>query len=280
SRVFLPKIGWVNFRKSREILGKAKNVTVSKKGQHWFVSVQVEQEVDAPKHGSSSIVGGDLGVKRFLTLSDNTVINPIDTDKQTARIKELQRKLAKKVKFSNNWKKAKEKITQLHSKISNIRHDRLHKISTSLSKSHAIIVLEDLKIKNMTKSSKGNTEVHGKMVKQKSGLNRVILNQGWGMFKDMLKYKQGWRGGDGLFVDPKYTCQTCPDCSHKSKDNRLTQAHFECVSCGYTNNADLVGALNVLARGHRALACGEMNISSLVEAGTSFVSDHKAPILN
>ena len=280
SRVFLPKIGWVNFRKSREILGKAKNVTVSKKGQHWFVSVQVEQEVEAPKHGSSSIVGGDLGVKRFLTLSDNTVINPIDTDKQTARIKELQRKLAKKVKFSNNWKKAKEKITQLHSKISNIRHDRLHKISTSLSKSHAIIVLEDLKIKNMTKSSKGNTEVHGKMVKQKSGLNRVILNQGWGMFKDMLKYKQGWRGGDVLFVDPKYTSQTCPDCSHKSKDNRLTQANFECVSCGYTNNADLVGALNVLARGHRALACGEMNISSLVEAGTSFVSDHKAPILN
>ena len=132
----------------------------------------------------------------------------------------------------------------------------------------------------MTKSSKGNTEVHGKMVKQKSGLNRVILNQGWGMFKDMLKYKQGWRGGDVLFVDPKYTSQTCPDCSHKSKDNRLTQAHFECVSCGYTNNADLVGALNVLARGHRALACGEMNISSLVEAGTSFVSDRKAPILN
>jgi len=65
----------------------------------------------------------------------------------------------------------------------------------------------------------------------------------------MLKYKQSWRGGALLFVDPKYTCQTCPECLHKSKDNRLTQSHFECVACGYTNNADHVGALNVLERG-------------------------------
>lgn len=84
----------------------------------------------------------------------------------------------------------------------------------------------------MTKSSKGNLEQHGKMVKQKSGLNRAILNQGWGMFKEFLKYKQAWRGGEVIFVDPKYTSQTCPFCLHKSKDNRLTQSHFECVECG------------------------------------------------
>jgi putative transposase len=148
-----------------------------------------------------------------------------------------------------------------------------------LSKNHAIIVLEDLKIKNMTKSSKGNSEQHGKMVKQKSGLNRVILNQGWGMFKERLKYKQGWRGGEVIFVDPKYTSQTCPSCQHKSKENRLTQANFECVGCGYKNNADHVGALNILARGHRVLACGEMGISPLNESGTCFVSDHKASMV-
>ena len=146
-RIFLPKIGWVNFRKSQEIIGKSKNVTVSKKGKHWFVSIQVEQEVSDPVHASSSMIGGDLGVKRLLTLSDGSYTPPINTDKQTAKIKRLQSKLAKKVKFSNNWKKLKEKITTLHSKIANIRYDNCHKLSTALSKSHAIIVLEDLKIK-------------------------------------------------------------------------------------------------------------------------------------
>ena len=278
-RVFLPKVGWVNFRKSQEIIGKPKNVTVSKNGRHWFISVQIEQEVSAPKHPSNSIIGGDLGVKRLLTLSDGSYFEPIDTSKYTNRIKQLQRKLAKKVKFSNNWKKLKEKITKLHTKIANLRRDRLQKISTTLSKSHAIIVLEDLKIRNMTKNSKGNAEESGKMVAQKSGLNRVILNQGWGMFKEMLKYKQFWRGGEVIFVDPKGTSQTCPICQHRAKENRLTQSKFECVKCGYKNNADYVGALNILARGHRVIACGEIGISQLVEARTRLVSNNKLPDL-
>ena len=278
-RVFLPKIGWVNVRQSQLILGKAKNVTVSQKGKHWFVSIQVEQEVNPPKHPSKTIIGGDLGVKRLLTLSDGRFIKPINTDKQTTKIKRLQKRLAKKVKFSANWKKLKSKITTQQTSVANIRHDRLHKISTQLSKNHAIIVLEDLKIKNMTKSSKGNSEEHGKRVKQKSGLNRVILNQGWGMFKEFLKYKQDWHGGQVVFVDPKYTSQTCPCCQHKSKNNRLTQSDFECIVCGYQNNADHVGALNILARGHCVLACGESGISQLSEAGTCLVSDHKTPMV-
>lgn len=117
------------------------------------------------------------------------------------------------------------------------------------------------------------------MVKQKSGLNRVILNQEWGMFKEVLKYKQGWLGGQVIFVDPKHTSQTYPACGHQSKDNRLTQSKFECVKCDYQNNADHVGALNSLARGHRVLACGEIDISQLVEAGTCLVSNHKAPMV-
>lgn len=274
-RIFLPKIGWVNFRKSQTVLGKAKNVTVSRNGDHWFVSIQVEQEIAPPTHPSNTLIGGDLGVKRLITLSDGSFVKPIEASKQTNKIKRLQKKLAKKVKFSSNWKKLKAKITKLHTKIANIRHDKLHKISTQLSKSHAIIVLEDLKIANMTKSSKGNSELHGKMVKQKSGLNRVILNQGWGLFKEMLNYKQAWRNGQVVFVDPKGTSQTCPRCQHKAKENRLTQSTFKCVKCGHQNNADHVGALNILARGHRVLACGEIDISQLVEAGTRLVSDRK-----
>jgi putative transposase len=280
SRIFLPKIGWVNFRKSQNICGTAKNITVSKKGAHWFVSVQVEQSVFEGRHPSNSIVGGDLGVKRLLTLSNGVFFEPIDTNNTTIKIKRLQKKLAKKVKFSNNWKKIKAKITTLHTKIAHVRNDRLYKISTQLSKSHAIIVLEDLKIKNMSKSSKGNFEQHGKMVKQKSGLNRAILNQGWGMFKELLKYKQAWRGGELVLVDPKGTSQTCPNCQHKCKENRTSQARFECVECGFIGNADDVASANILARGHRVLACGEIGISQLNEAGTCFLSDQKTLILN
>lgn len=278
-RIFLPKIGWVNFRKSQAITGKLKNASVSKNGKHWFVSIQVEQEIGKPVHPSTSIAGGDLGVKYLLTLSDGTHYEPIDTSKLTAKIKRLQSQLAKKVKFSSNWRKLKEKIAALHTKIANIRRDTLQKLSTTLSKSQAIIVLEDLQIRNMTKSAKGDSDQPGKMVKQKSGLNRVILNQGWGMFKEMLKYKQLWRGGEVVFVDPKGTSQTCPECDHRSKDNRLTQSDFKCVECGFTANADHVGALNVLARGHCVIACGEIGISQLGEAGTGIASNCGAPAL-
>jgi putative transposase len=88
-------------------------------------------------------------------------------------------------------------------------------------------------------------------------LNRSILDQGWGEFRRQLAYKRAWNGGTLLAVPPQNTSRTCPACGHVAKDNRLTQAQFRCVDCGYENNADVVGAINVLARGHRVLACGE-----------------------
>lgn len=278
-RLFLPKIGWINFRKSRDIEGTAKNVTVSRQGKHWFVSVQVEIEWSEPVHPSSSMTGVDMGVKRLYTLSDGSFKKPIDVSFFKDKIKRLQKRLAKMVKFSNNWRKIKEKINRLHTQIANVRQDTLHKLSTALSKSHAMIVLENLQIKNMTKSAKGDKENPGKMVKQKSGLNRVILDQGWGMFKTFLEYKQHWSGGQVLFVDPKYTSQTCPVCQHRSKDNRQTQAEFECVLCGHKEHADVVGARNILERGHRLLACGENDIGLLGEAGTGQLSDELEPVV-
>jgi putative transposase len=78
----------------------------------------------------------------------------------------------------------------------------------------------------------------------------------------MLEYKQEWRGGEVLKVSPQYTSQTCPVCSHVSKENRQSQSEFECMACHYRENADFVGALNVLARGHRVLACGELALGT------------------
>jgi putative transposase len=277
-RIFLPKIGWVNFRKSRDIVGTAKNVTVSRQGKHWFVSIQVEIELPEPIHPSPAMVGVDMGVKRLFTLSDGDFEEPVEVKVWQDKIKRLQKRLAKKVKFSNNWRKLKDKINRLHTKIANIRCDILHKLSTTLSKSHAVIVLEDLQITNMTKSAKGDWENPGRMVKQKSGLNRVILNQGWGMFKTFLEYKQQWLGGQVLYVDPRHTSQTCPDCHHVRKDNRQTQERFACVVCGHVEHADVVGAKNILERGHRLLACGEPWVAKLCEAGTGKLSDKLEPV--
>ena len=220
-------------------------------------------EISQPVHPATSMVGIDMGVKRLCTRSDGQFEEPIEVKVWQDKIKRLQKRLARKVKFSNNWRKLKEKITRLHTKITNLRHDTLHKLTTKLSKSHAVIVLEDLQIKNMTKS----------------GLNRVILDQGWGMFKTFLEYKQHWRDGQVLYVDPRHTSQTCPECHHVSKDNRQTQAAFECVECQYQAHADVVAAKNILERGHRLLACGEPWVAKLCEAGTRKLSDELEPAI-
>ncbi len=121
-----------------------------------------------------------------------------------------------------------------------------------------MVALEDLKISNMSKSAKGTANAPGCNVRAKSGLNKSILDQGWGEFRRQLEYKTAWHGGYLVAVDPKNTSRTCPCCGHASKENRKTQALFACVSCGYGNNADHVGALNILAAGHAVIACGGM----------------------
>ncbi len=254
NRLFLPKIGWVKYINSRGIIGAAKNITISEKAGYWYASIQVEYDTRALPHESTSIVGIDVGIKRFATLSDGTLYKPLNSFKSKAdKLAKLQRKLKNKKKFSSNWKKVKEKITKCHEDVANVRKDYLHKVSTEICDNQAVIIVEDLKINNMSKSSKGNSEKHGKKVAQKSGLNKAILDQGWGMFVSMMEYKQNWNGGMVIKVNPQYTSQTCPCCTHISKDNRKTQADFVCVECGYTENADLVGAINIRERGIKAL---------------------------
>ena len=107
-------------------------------------------------------------------------------------------------------------------------------------------MVEDLKIKNMTKSARGTTSKHGKNVKQKAGLNRSILMLGWGTFLRMLEYKLERKGGRLVRVSPKYTSQTCVKCGCVDAHNRPTQSKFKCVKCGYEANADVNAAQNIL----------------------------------
>ncbi|EFI8494511.1 IS200/IS605 family element transposase accessory protein TnpB [Escherichia coli] len=259
SRIFLPKLGWMRYRNSRQVAGVVKNVTVSQSCGKWYISVQTESEVSTPVHPSASMVGLDAGVAKLATLSDGTVFEPVNSfQKNQKKLARLQRQLSRKVKFSNNWQKQKRKIQRLHSCIAKIRRDYLHKVTTTVSKNHAMIVIEDLKVSNMSKSAAGTVSQPGRNVRAKSGLNRSILDQGWYEMRRQLEYKQLWRGGQVLAVPPAYTSQRYACCGHTAKENRLSQSQFRCQVCGYTANADVNGARNILAAGHAVLACGEM----------------------
>jgi len=259
SRIFLPKLGWIRYRKSREIIGEVRNVTVTQSGKKWFISIQTEREVDLPKRTATTAIGIDVGITRFATLSDGSYIAPLNSfKKHQKRLQYYQRQMARKVKFSKNWGKAKIKVQKVHADIGNARKDFLHKTTTAISKNHALVCVEDLQVKSMSKTAAGTKEQPGRQVRQKSRLNRSILDQGWGMFRSQLEYKLEWNGGMLLAIAPENTSRTCPNCKWISPANRKTQSQFECISCGYKNNADVVGAINILERGHRLLACGEM----------------------
>jgi len=268
-RVKLPsKLGWIKFRQSRPILGTIKNCTVGWEAGHWHISFQTEREVSAPVHPApENWIGIDLGIARFATLSDGTFTEPLGSFKRHQQaLAKAQRQLSRKVKFSNNWRKAKARIQRLQRRIANVRQDFLHKTSTRISQNHAMIVIEDLQVSNMSASAKGTVEVPGRNVRQKTGLNRSILDQGWFEFRRQLEYKAGWAGGEVLAVPAHHTSQTCPACGHVSAENRRTQSAFACTDCGYENNADVVGALNILARGIKTCAKGGTSPGSPVSA--------------
>jgi putative transposase len=251
NEVYLPNIGLVRFWKSREIDGMIKNVTVSRLGKHWFVAFQVEIDIPDPVHPATAAVGIDLGIATFAAFSDGTLIPPLHALRTHERkLQRAQQVLSRKVKFSHNWQQQKARITRLHTRIANCRQDFLHKLSTETSKNHAVIVLEDLQVRNMARSARGTVDEPGRNVAQKAGLNKAILDQGWGTFRRMLEYRQAWRGGEVIAVNPRYTSQTCSQCGHVSPKNRPQRALFFCQQCGYSYHADVVAARNILARGH------------------------------
>ncbi len=268
SRIFLPKLGWLRYRNSRDVLGTAKNVTVSQSCGKWYVSIQTEREVAQPIPQGGA-VGIDMGIARFATLSDGTYYAPLNCFKRhEVALRKAQQAMSHKTKFSNNWKKAKARVQRIHARIGNARRDYLHKATTTISQNHAMVCIEDLQVRNMSRSAAGTTEQPGKNVRAKSGLNKAILDQGWFEFRRQLDYKLAWSGGYLIAVPPHNTSRSCPCCGHVSAANRQTQARFECVACGFKENADVVGAINILRAGHARCACEVSDAVMSSAAGT------------
>jgi len=250
--ITIPKIGNIKINKHQSLNGKPKNLTIKREGNKWYVSVCLEfnpQFID--KTGKQ--VGIDLGTVRFATGNRGQIrksfLKVKGVDNLIKKIKTINRELSRRQKFSNNWMKTKSKLGKLHRQLVNKRKDFHHKFSTMLVKRHDLIMVEDLKTSNMTRSAKGTWKKPGKNVKQKSGLNRSILTQGWYSFIQMLDYKCDWYGKTLIKVDSKFTSQICSCCGYKRKTNRKTQSSFVCGKCGREMNADVNAARNILKRG-------------------------------
>ena len=249
----LPVIGRVKFQPGeRGYLpwGKHAQVSVTEQAGRWFVSV-VGPDVEESGPNGGPEVGLDLGVARLVTLSDGTVIeNPKALQRGQRKIKKLQQEVSRKKKGSANRGKARRRLAKAHARVRNVRSNHLHQITTTIAKSHGKVVVEDLKVRNMTKGGGS----------RKRGLNRVVLDAAFGEFRRMLEYKGKLYGCKVVAVAPHYTSQRCSACGHVDAGNRISQAEFRCLSCGYEANADLNAAINILeaASSTDSLnACGE-----------------------
>jgi putative transposase len=212
------------------------------------------------RRATGTSVGLDMGVTHTATMSDGQFLDMPEllSQGEQQRKRRLQRKLARQTKGSNRRQATKLQIAKISAKESDSRKDWIEKTTTELVRDYDLIAIEDLKIKNMTRSAKGTVENPGTNVSQKSGLNRVILSQSWGLFRKRLtdKATNATVPVEIITINPAYTSLRCSECGHTDKENRKNQAEFSCLSCGHIDNADLNAAKNILAAGHAASGRG------------------------
>ena len=244
SKIKLPKLGSLKFISHREVQGELKSATISMEAGNFYLSILVDQEVLYPSLGA---LGLDLGISRSIATSENVFYDlpMLKIKTLETKIKTLQRKRSRVEKYSEKYYRLLRSERKLSRKITNLRHDFLHKISCFLAKNHEILCMEDLKIKCMSKSARGTLEDPGKEVRKKTNLNRATLRQGWGIFRRLLEYKTVWYGSKLVVVNPMNTSRQCRVCGFTTASNRKTQEEFSCLYCGHEENADFNAAKNI-----------------------------------
>jgi putative transposase len=252
-----PKLGSVSARIHRPLEGKAKTCAIVREVDQWFCCVCCEVDVPEPIPRTEPIVGIDRGVTNLLADSDGALVsNPRFFQRAQQRLARAQRTVSRRKKGSKNREKAKTRVAELHRKVRRQRAHVLHELSARYAKNHGTVVVEKLNVKSMTRSAKGSVDAPGTNVRQKAGLNRSILDAGWGAFVGMLRYKLAWSGGRLVEVPAAYTSQRCSVCGHADASNRPSQAVFLCVSCGHSDHADTNAAKNIRAAESAVTVCG------------------------
>ena len=239
--------------------GKPVSGTLKHEAGRWYAYIvyKVEQPETSLPHEIRA-VGIDRNCGQLAT-SDGMIYARRSMMLYEARRRRYQRMMSRRDKGdrkekrdpSRRYMQARCKHQRAHKKLLHARLDWCHKVSREIANKYDVAYLEDLKIKDMTASAKGTAEAPGKDVKAKSGLNKSILDTGWGIFERCLSYKMSVEK-----VPARYTSQRCNACGHTEKGNRKSQSEFECRSCGHRDNADVNAALNILASGNGATGRG------------------------
>lgn len=230
----LPNFGKVKVFKFKHPKGELRTASIIKEADGLYLKIVVNEPSIDIERDSQSIVAIDMGIKYFLATSDAEFVdNPKHLFKKIRELRIQQRKLSRMKKGGSNWKKQVNVIQRLHQKVKRTRRDFLHKESTKIANLYDYVIVENLNIKGMSRNGK---------------LSKHILDCSWGTFFELLNYKT-----KVIEVDPRYSSQQCSKCGHTCKENRKTQSIFECVKCGYAENADLQATFNLLGRGHSVL---------------------------
>jgi len=259
SRIRIPHLGWVRMRETLRFNGKIMSATVSRVADRWFVSITVDtpEDLQLPKAENQGAVGVDLGVSALATLSTGERVQGPKAHKELlSRLQRLSRSLSRKVKGSENRKKAKAKLARLHARIGNIRKDGLHQLTTDLTSRFHTIGIEDLNVRGMVKNRH---------------LSRAVSDMGFFEFRRQLEYKAAQRGGMIVVADRWYpSSKTCSVCSHKLETLPLSVREWNCPECGSIHDRDINAAINLknLAVSSTVSACGEEGSGSGRKTGT------------
>lgn len=242
----------------RQLEGRVRRVTIGRDGTHWYASVQVAVRVRrAPKPEGiteADVVAADRGAVVPVATSDGALLGaPVTTERDRRKLSRLQKKLARTQRGSKRRLKALKRLRAKTAKLTRRRRDMTHQITSTLAKNHRVVILEDLKVQAMTASAKGTEADPGQNVAQKAGLNRAILDVGWGEIERQLTYKLAWRGGVLLKVPAANTSRTCAQCLKVDAASRVSRDRFKCTSCGHEADADVNAAIEIRRRGLIAL---------------------------
>ena len=259
NRLHLTKIGTCKVKLHRELQGKIKTLTIKREIDHWYVVFTCEVAKSEPLAVSYENVGIDLGVSHLATLSDGEIIeHPRRLRRGETTLKRRQQSCSRKQRGSHRRKKAGRLVGKAHRKIANQRRDFHHKASRQLVNRYQVLVFEDIKPLNLTRRPKQKQDETGAYLPNgaaaKAGLNKSILDAGWGHFVSMCSSKAAEAGRTLLKVSPHYTSQICSQCGTVKKKD-LSERWHSC-ECGAELDRDVNAAINILARGQQQLPGG------------------------
>ena len=252
-RLYVQGVGHLKLRLHRGLRGTPKTITVSRQAGRWRVTVFCVDVPSQPLPANGQQIGLDVGVNVLAGLSDGRLIaNPRHLAHSRDRLARAQQLVAGRRRGSARLGKAAARVGAIHRTVRHQRRDALHQLSRSLVNDHDLIAVEGLKITNLTRRPKPVPDGAGGFAPNgaaaKAGLNRSILDAGWGTLLAMLTYKAEDAGRELIVVDPRHTSQRCANCGHIDARNRHDTV-FRCLGCGHTDHADVNAAVNILGAG-------------------------------